>query len=545
MNAPPFDVAIVGSGPSGALAALKLVERGRKVLLLDVGNDDDRYRKRIPDEPFSHLRRSDPEQRRYFLGDHLEGIPRGRVRVGAQLTPPRQFVTWGVEEYLPVSGGDFDPMQSLALGGLGAAWGAASFTYSRHELERAGIYEPGFIRYYEEVSQTIGISAEPEDDSSQDCFSGMAHHLPALELDSVATSMRSHYLARRESFLRDGFSLGRTPLAVLSRDFAGRRANPYFDMDFWSESRQSVFRPRYLIEHLMKRPNFLIERGQLVTRFEDKGPLGVTIRCRNIERGTTSIFRARRLLLCAGAINSARIALNSFGLIEKRVPILCNPYTYVPCVCWSILGREVDDRRHSLSQLVAIYKLEEAADDAMTAQFYSYRSLLLFKLVKEIPLPPWAGLLITRLLVNSLVIVGIHHSDSPSPNKNMWLLASEENVLPELRFDYVASSEEEVTRRRRENRLIRLFARLGLIPLSILWPGAASSIHYAGTVPFASRGGEEWGVTPSCRLLRTSNVYIGDSATWCYLPSKGPTFTQMANALRVAEKVDADLGTTS
>lgn len=385
---PPFDVAIVGSGPSGALAALKLVERGRNVLLLDVGNDDDRYRKLIPDEPFSQLRRSDPEQRRYFLGDRLEGIPRGQVRVGAQLTPPRQFVTLGVEEHLPVSGWGFDPMQSLALGGLGAAWGAASFTYSRRELERAGIYEPGFLRYYEEVSQTIGISAEPGDDSSRDCFSGVAHHLPALDLDSVATCMRSRYLAKRESFLRDGFSLGRTPLAVLSRDFAGRRANPYFDMDFWSESRQSVFRPRYLIERLMKRPNFRLERGRLVTRFEDEGPLGVAIRCKDLDRGTTTSFRARRLLLCAGAINSARIALNSLGLIDQRVPILCNPYTYVPCVYWPILGREVADRRHSLSQLVAIYKPEEAAEEVMTAQFYSYRSLLLFKLVKEIPLPP-------------------------------------------------------------------------------------------------------------------------------------------------------------
>jgi choline dehydrogenase-like flavoprotein len=541
----PFDVAIVGSGPSGALAALKLVDRGRNVLLLDVGFDDDRYRKMIPDEPFSVIRRSDPEQRRYFLGDHLEGIPLAHVRVGAQLTPPRQFVIRGTEEHLPVSGQGFDPMQSLALGGLGAAWGAAIFTYSRRELELAGIYEPDFDRYYDEVSQTIGISAEPEDDTSLDCFSGVAHHLPALDLDSVATCIRSRYVANRESFLRDGFSLGGTPLAVLSRDYEGRRANPYFDMDFWSESRQSVFRPRYLIEDLMKRPNFRLERGRLVTRFHDEGPLGVEIRCRDIDRETTRTFRARRLLLCAGAINSARIALNSLGLVGKQVPILCNPYTYVPCVCMSLLGREVADRRHSLSQLVAIYKPEEASDDVVTTQFYSYRSLLLFKLVKEIPLPPWAGLLISRLLVNSMAILGIHHSDSPSPGKNMRILASTDDVAPELCFDFARSPNEELARRRREQRLLRLFFRLGLIPLSRLSPGAASSIHYAGTIPVATGRFDEWGVTPAGQLLQASNVYVGDSATWRYLPSKGLTFTLMANALRVAERIDADLEASS
>jgi hypothetical protein len=47
-------------------------------------------------------------------------------------------VVRGAEELLPVSGQGFDPMQSLALGGLGAAWGAAIFTYSRRELEMAG-----------------------------------------------------------------------------------------------------------------------------------------------------------------------------------------------------------------------------------------------------------------------------------------------------------------------------------------------------------------------------------------------------------------------
>jgi flavin-dependent dehydrogenase len=40
-----FDVAVVGSGPSGSLAAERLLSAGLRVVMLDVGNDDDRYRK--------------------------------------------------------------------------------------------------------------------------------------------------------------------------------------------------------------------------------------------------------------------------------------------------------------------------------------------------------------------------------------------------------------------------------------------------------------------------------------------------------------------
>ena len=76
-----FDVAVVGSGPSGALAAAKLVDGGVRVLMLDVGHDDPDTRSLVPDRPFPEIRRSDPDQRRYFLGDGLEGVPSGDVRV--------------------------------------------------------------------------------------------------------------------------------------------------------------------------------------------------------------------------------------------------------------------------------------------------------------------------------------------------------------------------------------------------------------------------------------------------------------------------------
>ena len=133
------DVVVVGSGPSGALAAAHLVDAGLHVLMLDVAHDDDRYRQLVPDAPFSELRRGDANQRRYFLGDDLDGVPSGEIKVGAQLTPPRQFVTRDSERWLPVRGEHFAAMQSLALGGLGAAWGAASFTWTEDELRRAGM----------------------------------------------------------------------------------------------------------------------------------------------------------------------------------------------------------------------------------------------------------------------------------------------------------------------------------------------------------------------------------------------------------------------
>ncbi len=538
-----FDVVVVGSGPAGSVTAATLVESGLRVLMLDVGNGDEGYLDLVPDQPFSAIRSGDPEQRRYLLGDDLVGVPRGDVRVGAQLTPPRQFVTRDAERLLPVEGEGFEPMQSLALGGLGAAWGAASFTYTEHELRRIGLPVEVFRRHYDRVARRIGLSGDPDDDASATCFAGIEHHQPPLELDSVSGALWHSYQRKRAGLLERGLALGRTPLAVLSRDLGDRRANPYFDMDFWGDSRRSVFRPRYLVEALEREEGFRLERRQLVCRFEERGDR-VRIETRDLESRELRSFEARRLVLAAGAINSARLALHSLARADATAPILCNPYHYVPCVSLSRLGRSAQDRRHSLSQLVAIYSPEDDREDFVTAQIYGYRSLLLFKFAKEIPLPAWAGLLVSRLLVNSIAIVGIHHSDAPHGGKTLRLVDRPGADLPAVHFDYRPSDEERELRTRRQRRLLREFLRLGMVPIAHVDPGNASSIHYAGTLPMQDGGdAANGGITTRAdgRLQAAPRVYVADSSSWRFLPAKGLTLTIMANADRVAENVVRDL----
>jgi choline dehydrogenase-like flavoprotein len=535
-----WDVAVVGSGPAGALAAAKLLDSGCRVLMLDVANDDPETRGLIPDVGFSELRHNDANQRRYFLGDQLEGVPSGEIKVGAQLTPPRQFVTRGTEEWLPTSGDDFEPMQSLALGGLGAAWGAASFTWNEVELQRVGLRQDDFSRHYDEVARRIGISADPEDDASAHCFQGVHCAQPPLELDSGAKRIWKAYAERREELLRDGFRLGRTPLAALSRDLEQRRANPLFDMDFWSESRQSVFRPRYLVESLERNPNFHLQRGTLVQRFENHAN-DVSIAGIDVVSRDRVEHRARRVMLCAGALNSARIALHSLGAVGVAAPLLCNPYVYLPCLNLHMLGRAAEERRHSLSQLIAIYTPPDAPNDAVSVQLYGYRSLLLFKLAKEMPLPAWAGLQVSRLLMNAVTIAGLHHSDAPSADKTLTLVPRDDAALPELQFRYETTPWDAAQRRTREKNLSRSLRRLGVLPYGRIAPGAASSIHYAGTLPMRDSAGEVFASRADGRLWAAPRVYVGDSAGFRWLPAKGLTFTIMANAVRTAERVQQDL----
>src|SRR6476619_4532421 len=97
--------------------------------MLDVGDVDAKYEQLVPSEPFRVIRESDDRQHRYFLGDDFEGLPSGGVRVGAQLTPPRMYVTRSSSTLTPSRSTTFAAAESLALDGLDNAWGAGVFEF--------------------------------------------------------------------------------------------------------------------------------------------------------------------------------------------------------------------------------------------------------------------------------------------------------------------------------------------------------------------------------------------------------------------------------
>src|SRR5579885_71272 len=127
------DCIVVGSGAAGAQAAQTLIEHGRQVAMLDVGITDDTYKRIIPDKDFISIRENEENQHRYFVGDNFEGLQWGPIRVGAQLTAPRQFIIKDVERLIPIISSSFQPFESLAYGGLGNGWGLGCFVFSDSE----------------------------------------------------------------------------------------------------------------------------------------------------------------------------------------------------------------------------------------------------------------------------------------------------------------------------------------------------------------------------------------------------------------------------
>ena len=532
-----IDHLVVGSGPSGAQAAQTLVEQGGRTLMLDVGHQDPNdYARLIPDRPFLDIRRSDPEQHRYFLGDSFEGVPLGELRTGSTITTPRRYVMDLVDRLLPARVSEFRHIESLAQGGLGNAWGLACFAMSTAELAAMGLDHHEMERSYRRIATRIGLSGE-HDDCSPYTRGPITELQPALDLDEGAASMLGAYGTHRAALNRAGVFAGKPVLALLSQDLGDRRACAYQDMDFWADHGLSAYRPPITLEQLRRDDRFTYQGGALVVRF-GRGPgSSVRVDYRDLASGQERSVVTGSLVLAAGTFGTTRIVMRSVypdPAARPEVPILCDPYYYVLCLRPGQVGRAMDPRRHSVTQLVLA--LDETGDGSHVpiAAFTSYRSTLLFRLIKETPLGRRDARALMQFLQSGLMVAGVHHPNGPSPLRRFALErddASPTGDALRVRFALAADERERIDRDQRV--FLRAFRRLGSLPIRVVDLGFGASIHYAGTLPFGEPA-PHGVVAATGRLNGWESVFVADGSPFRMLPAKGITLTLMAQADRVA-----------
>ena len=528
---PQFDILIIGSGPSGSHAALEAASTGHKVALLDIGYSASGPAELIPNLPFSEIRATDPNQNRYFLGDDPITVLRNQDRGGTHLTPARQYMIRDMEKLFPLESTSFAPLQSTGAGGLGISWGANCVALEDFELKKIGIPDGALRSYYAKVAREIGISGAADDLLAPfiaNIDPGVIQ--PPLPMDTNAATLLRSYQAKQNKHIRRGFYLGRSLLAMLSQAKDDRQVNPQFDMDFWTDAGRSVYRPQYSIEKLEKMPNVTRLSGRLAVRLQDDAE-GASVNCIRLDMNSGETFSARKILLAAGAINSGRLALASFGGDDRKLPILCNPNHWVACINLAMLGKPARDSRHSLAQLTLLMKTELEGPDYLLAHIYSYRSLLWFRLLKNIPLPPKLALRFLRLVGTAFTCVNIHFPDHPSAGRWIKVKNSGGRSVVQAECEFSAAEKEWVIRN--ERRLLLFLTSLGCLPLGTTRPLHGASIHYAGTLPYSEED-EPFTTHISGRLHGTHNIYIADGSNWRFLPAKGLTLTLMANARRIA-----------
>ena len=310
-SAPEYEAIVVGSGMTGGWAAKELTELGLRTLVLDAG------RPIVPNRDF-HEHTPPWEMPFRGLGDRRTVARRQAVQRNSVTFDEMSHQFWVDDVDNPYStpaNKAFHWFRARQVGGKSIIWGRQVYRWSDLDFEanlRDGIGIDWPIRYaeiapwYDLVERFIGVSGQTE---------GLAHlpdgpFLPPMAMNCVEAHVRDRMASK---FGRDRvLTMGR--VAVLTERHNGRAACHYcgpchrgcVTRSYFSSVNATLPAAEAtgrltLMPYSIARSLVLDERTNRVS-----GVLVVDARTRE-----TREYTARVVFLCASALESARILLNS------------------------------------------------------------------------------------------------------------------------------------------------------------------------------------------------------------------------------------------
>lgn len=520
------DVIVVGAGPAGTFAAQALA--GCRTLVLDVGRRPNGDADALQQNQYD-LKASGQDVFEPLIGERFESLHNVHLDyLSPKLKAPlMRFVTDGWRELARVDVDGFDPVLSHATGGLANAWGAGAYRFRQDELVDFPIGVDELRPHYDELTGHIGIAGG--DDDLQSYFGLATGCQRPHPTNRIGSHLRDRYERRRAHFHRHGVHIGAPRMAVLSEPHRGRPAYDYQGLEFFRPGIRAIYNPAYTLEELVRdgavehRPGVLVERYE---RTQD----GVRVHGRDPDTGEAHTFEARRLVLAAGAIQSARIVLRSEAEPGTRLPLLDNPISYVPFVALGLIGKGL--QKQSLPLQLTVVCEDEHEWCPVLGSFYGVSATLWNDLLFDLPLAARDNVRMLKYLLPAMSVVQLFYPDRANPDNHVQLTADDR-----LRLTYRGRE-----LGRLERRLIRVFRRIGYLSLPSLckYPAAGNSFHYAGCLPMHERP-TRLQTDRDGRLGGDGVVHVADAATFPSLPSKNLTLTIMANARRIGEAVRSSL----
>lgn len=479
-------VIVVGSGPCGAAAAVRLVERGVSTVLLDAGL----------------------------------GPPRGLLARVAGRTVWRSK-GWGDydQHRLDTSASD-DVMwiSSLSLGGLSNFWTSAVPRYAPEDFEDGARIDERFawpvgydelVPYYEHVESQMELTVG---DPIPGVPPGCSRHRHRLPSDWREVAARAN--AR-------GHGMGATPMARGRPTMLVRRGTEFSSY-------------HCMVLPLERSASFRLVTGAYVTRLVWSSSSGRVEAVEYVDRetGRREQLRARAVVLAAGTIDTTVIVLrstsddfpeglgNSAGLVGRYLHD--HPREWWPMT--------LDTPLSALAHPVYVARADHQASDPLMA---SSLTIGMTESLRERLRTFYNG----RTPRFGVQVLG---TMVPTPDVGVSL-GSWQGSRPAVHLRYDGAAVQNMLAARERAEEVLGSAGIGVDvtgPFHELTPG--SSVHFAGTVRM--HASPEFGVLDRWnRMYDVPNVAVVDPSCFPTGPEKNPTLTAMVLADRAADRLADDL----
>ncbi|MDC7745182.1 FAD-dependent oxidoreductase [Rhizobium binxianense] len=500
MNAPDADFIIIGSGPAGVSAAFPLIAAGRRVLMLDAGNDA------APQEENRSVR---------VLGSDLQSLRADDGSSPKLQTPAARGILEPFRRQSGISGDGFVPIGSLARGGLSNIWGAQVSYLDAEDIADWPIDIACLQRSYEHVAKRIGVS------SNAVVASGVTGE-PALALGATAAQVLHRHHAKTPA---DGsFRLYPAINAILSQTRPGRAACDLRGDCLYGCPSGAIYNSRQDLSLLRQSPHFrLLDNMRAVSLIRNAGW--------TVGTADGSSFSAPKIILAAGVLGTAGLLADLLPIDEQGLRLLNSPTLAIPLLSPARLLRSATPT-HSLAQLGLSLRYGGGASDYVTGAIYEVGSLPAQSFINRMPLGRKAGRAAFETIASSLLVATIYYPGDQSRSYIHRDAAMGKRLTVRGGFADGFGPRAEALKKA----LRREWKRLGLIQLpgsSLAEPGIDA--HFAGTLPMGATGA--FGTSSDGELNHHPGLHIVDGSIIPDLSSKYITMTIMANADRIAHRL--------
>jgi choline dehydrogenase-like flavoprotein len=526
-------IVVVGSGVSGAHAALALLERGHDVELWDVGREEKAFPE--PGATFHELKHRLADPVAYFLGTDLGGLVPPASPELLRYPPSRGFLTSPKDELWNTTSDTFFPQASFAKGGLANGWGANALSFDENDLAEWPVSFSEMEAAYQAVYKRIPV-AGPVDDDLTPHLRGVYPSQPPVQLSASDQRLLQTYQERKHQVEKLGVKIGCARLAVVT-DPSRTDACEYTARCLWGCPKGSIYNPRVsTLKRCESHRGFRYVAGRLVLalRSSDNRIDGV----RYLDTATREIRETPCgvVFLAAGALQTGAIFLRTLkaarleGLPQSE-GLMDTTVVRIPFLALRSIGGPADVRSFQFNRLIAgIIHESTPWPRYLHAELLHLTSLIYHPLIERLPFDTRTSAKIFFALRPAIGAATLFFPDRITSG-NHQLLVDHGGVAEKVELRYQESDEKEQFIRQSVERMRSALHRLGCLTRGVVRSPPGAGIHYSGTVPMGT-GPKRCDASGRSHLF--SNLYIADGAAFPSLPSKSITMSLAAHATRVA-----------
>jgi choline dehydrogenase-like flavoprotein len=504
MSEPAVDFIVIGSGPAGVSAAVPLVEAGRRVLMIDGGDD-------AAPPTASPWRR--------MLGDDLEALRPDDGLTPKWRTPEARRTIGAFKRQSAIEEESFLGVGALARGGLSRIWGAFVSEFDAEDLSGWPVTADELRPSYAAVVERIGVSGS-DSDAMAAHYGASSSLLAPPPLGPTAAAILEHYAAARPD---PDFALGHARNALITTGLGRRGACDLRLSCLWGCERGAIYDARQDLALLRQHPNFALRDRATAVRLARRADAW------EVTTADGQCMSAPRLIVAAGTLGSLRLVAPLIDPLPATLPLLNSPVMAMPLLVPRQLGRKMPPQGHALAQLGFRLRCSALPGDHVSGALYAVAGLPPSSFVARIPFGRRAGTKIFRALAPALAVATIYFPGRYSANR-VSLQYDDDGARIHICggvTDGFAALARTVRRR-----LARIWRKLGAFAL----PGATlatagTDAHLGGVFPLGAAAPH--GTSRFGELNGAPGVHIVDGSVLPSIPSTFTTLTVMANADRI------------